>query len=137
MAYTVFSYLDFFLDASVIGVYLNTDKKYTGKVILRVFEELEKLAKYELSPKELEDAKEQLKGSLVLGLENTSHRMNRLAKHELLVGKYISVDETIAEIDKASAEEIRELAKELFVQGKYDITVLGPVTRKEVKDSIQ
>ena len=137
MAYTVFSYLDFFLDASVIGVYLNTDKKYTGKVILRVFEELEKLAKYELSPKELEDAKEQLKGSLVLGLENTSHRMNRLAKHELLVGKYISLDETIAEIDKASAEEIRELAKELFVQGKYDITVLGPVTRKEVKDSIQ
>lgn len=136
MAYTVFSYLDFFLDTSVIGVYLNTDKKYTGKVILRVFEEFEKLTRQELGSQELQDAKEQLKGSLVLGLENTSHRMNRLAKHELLVGKHISVDETINEIDKATIDEVLELARMLFVPENYDITVLGPLTKKEIKDSI-
>jgi predicted Zn-dependent peptidase len=136
MAYTVFSYLDFFVDSSVIGVYLNTDKKYTGPVILNVFDELEKIVHNGLSPAELESAKEQLKGSLVLGLENTSHRMNRIAKHELLMNRYISIDESIAEIDKVTSEEVKTLAEMLFKPDNYTITVLGPLTKSEIKKSI-
>jgi predicted Zn-dependent peptidase len=100
MAYTIFSYLDFFMDAGVIGVYLSTDKKKAPRAINAVIKEIEKFKENKLSESEIQSAKEQLKGSLVLGLENTSNRMNRMAKHELLVNKYISVDETIAEINR-------------------------------------
>jgi len=136
MAYTVFSYIDFFKDSSVIGTYLNTDKKYTAQVILNTFDELEKLCNNDLTAEELDSSKEQLKGSLVLGLENTSHRMNRLAKHELLIGRYISVDETIAEIDKVTVEQVRLLAKELFKPDNYQVTVLGPMTKSGIEKQI-
>jgi predicted Zn-dependent peptidase len=136
MAYTVFSYLDFFNDASVIGVYMSTDKKYTGKVINSAVAELEKLKQNKLSDSELESAKEQLKGSLVLGLENTSHRMNRLAKHELLLGKYITVDETIEEIDRITSRQVIDIANNLFITDKYAISVLGPSTKRQIENSI-
>ncbi|MCP4582972.1 MAG: insulinase family protein [candidate division Zixibacteria bacterium] len=136
MAYTVFSYLDFFMDAGVIGVYLNTEKKYAGPVITAVCDELEKLKQKKIDNKELESAKEQLKGSLVLGLENTSHRMNRLAKHELLLGKYITVDETIAEIDKITSTQVINICNKLFTPDNYAVTVLGPITRKSLENNI-
>jgi predicted Zn-dependent peptidase len=136
MAYTVFSYLDFFMDASVIGVYLNSDKKYTGPVILNVFDELDKIARDGLTQEEIDSAKEQLKGSLVLGLENTSHRMNRLAKHELLLNRYISIDESINEIDRVTADEVNNLAANLFSPDNYTITILGPLTKSEIKKTI-
>jgi len=136
LAYTVFSYLDFFKDTGVIGVYLNTEKSYTGAVLRAVFDELEKLKNTKLDSKELDSTKEQLKGSLVLGLENTSHRMNRLAKHELLLGEYISIDETISQIDSVSSASLRDVAAKLFQPDKLSVTVLGPVTKKAVENSI-
>jgi len=136
LAYTVFSYLDFFKDIGVIGVYLNTEKGHTGAVLRAVFDELEKLKNTKLDSTELNSAKEQLKGSLVLGLENTSHRMNRLAKHELLLGKYISIDETVSQIDSVSSASMRDIAVKLFQPDKLTVTVLGPVTKKAVENSI-
>lgn len=136
MAYTVFSYLDFFEDTSIIGVYLNTEKNQTGQVISEVYKELEKFKSNSLSSIELDSTKEQLKGSLVLGLENTSHRMNRLAKHELLLNKYISIDETIQEIDKVNAADLLDLANQLFNPDKFTITVLGPVSQSDVEKDI-
>ena len=136
LAYTVFSYIDFFKDASVIGVYLSTDKKQTGLVISIIMKELEKLRNENLPAAELKSAKEQLKGSLVLGLENTSHRMNRLAKHELLLDKYISIDESIAEIDAITGTQVRDIAARLFRPGRFTFTVLGPVTKKFVESSL-
>ena len=136
MAYTVFSYLDFFEDTSIIGVYLNTEKNQTGQVISEVYKELEKFKTKSLSSVELDSTKEQLKGSLVLGLENTSHRMNRLAKHELLLNKYISIDETIQEIDKVNAADLLDLANQLFNPDKFTITVLGPVSQSDVEKDI-
>ena len=136
LAYTIFSYLDFFIDASVIGVYLNTDKKHVVTAILAVLKELTKLKDNELDSKEIETAKEQLKGSLILGLENTSNRMNRMAKHEFLLGRYISVGEAISEINKITAYDIKNLAEIVFQADKFTITVLGPVSERTVEKAI-
>jgi predicted Zn-dependent peptidase len=73
---------------------------------------------------------------LVLGLENTSHRMNRLAKHELLLGKYITVDETIEEIDRITSRQVIDIANNLFITDKYAISVLGPSTKRQIENSI-
>jgi predicted Zn-dependent peptidase len=136
MAYTIFSYLDFFMDAGVIGVYLSTDRKKAPRAISTVIKEIERFKENKLPQSEIDSAKEQLKGSLVLGLENTSNRMNRMAKHELLVNKYISVDETITEINKITAKQVRDLANELFDRNKFSLTVLGPVNENKIKNAL-
>jgi predicted Zn-dependent peptidase len=136
MAYTVFSYLDFFMDAGVIGVYLNAEKKNTGAVISAVYKELYNFTGDKLDSKEIDSAKEQLKGSLVLGLENTSNRMNRMAKHELLLGRYVDVDETISEIQKITATQVKNVAAALFERDKFTIAVLGPVDKRVVENAI-
>ncbi len=135
MAYTIFSYLDFFMDAGVIGVYLSTDRKKAPRAINTVLKEIEKFKEIKLPESEIQSAKEQLKGSLVLGLENTSNRMNRMAKHELLVNKYISVDETIAEINMITASQVRDLANRLFDRDKFSLAVLGPVNKKNLENA--
>jgi predicted Zn-dependent peptidase len=136
MAYTIFSYLDFFMDTGVIGVYLSTEKKKAAPAINTVLKEIRRFKDEKLPKSEIDSAKEQLKGSLVLGLENTSNRMNRMAKYELLINKYISVDETIAEINKITAAQVRDLADRLFSRDKFAITILGPVNNETIENAL-
>jgi predicted Zn-dependent peptidase len=127
LVYSVFSFLDFFADNGVFGIYLGTDKNNIRKALIAVKSEIEAVIADRLDAAEIEKAREQLKGSLMLGLENTSNRMNRLAKHELLANKYISLDETVSAIDGVTADEILEMARELFWPGQFSAVVLGPV----------
>lgn len=127
LVYSVFSFLDFFADNGIFGIYLGTDKNNVKKALSAVRTEIDAVIADRLDAAEIEKAREQLKGSLMLGLENTSNRMNRLAKHELLVNKYISLDETVAAIDGVKADEILEIARQLFSAVHFSAVVLGPV----------
>jgi predicted Zn-dependent peptidase len=128
IVYNVFSYLDYFEDSSILGIYFGTDKRNVKKAMSAVVHEIERLKSEKLTKDEIDKIKEQLKGNLMLGLENTSSRMNRLAKHEILTGRYISLDETTAAIDSVLPDEITELAKELFDRDRITAVSLGPVT---------
>jgi predicted Zn-dependent peptidase len=125
LVYTVFSYVDFFEDVGLFGAYMGTEKSNVKSVLSAIKKEIDLICTKKLSPDELHHAKEQLKGGLVLGLENTSNRMNRLAKHELLAERYISIDETIAWIDKVGADEIIEVAREIFSGKRFSGVALG------------
>ena len=127
LVYSVFSYLDFFEDSSVFGFYLGTDRKNVKKAMAAIKTELIRIRSEKLPESELTKAKEQLKGNLMLGLENTSNRMNRLAKHELLAGRYIDLDETIHAIDKVKSSEVVEMAKELLDPERLSGAALGPI----------
>ncbi len=127
LAYSIFSYLDYFEDTGVFGIYLGTDKKNVKKALLAVRKKINEAMENKLPQDELERAKEQLKGNLMLGLENTSNRMNRLAKHELLAGRYISLDETVSSIDAVTSEGIAEVANDMFSKKDFTIVTLGPV----------
>lgn len=129
LVYTVFSYVDFFENMGLFGVYLGTEKRNVRSALYAVNNEIKLICDKKLSPAELQNAKEQLKGGLVLGLENTSNRMNRLAKHEFLAERHISIDETIAGIDAVEADEITEIARILFEGKRFTAISLGPVKR--------
>ena len=98
--------------------------------------EIETICTEKLTPDELRNAKEQLKGGLVLGLENTSNRMNRLAKHEFLAERHISIDETIAGIDAVKADEIVEIARLLFEEKRFSGISLGTV-KKDIFSTLE
>src|SRR5690606_29837269 len=90
-----------------------------------VREELAKMARDGISSQELARGKGQLRGSLVLGLEDSGARMSRLGKAELSYEGLMSVDEILAAIDAVTLEQVNDLAAELFTRPEILVTV-GP-----------
>jgi predicted Zn-dependent peptidase len=116
VAYSVYSFVDFFRDGGLLAVYLGTDKNKKDLALKLIGKEINRLCTKPLSKSELMRVKSQLKGNLFLGLENTSRRMSRLAKMEIYLQKYHTVDQISEAIDSVSSEEIHSLANELFDQ---------------------
>ena len=132
LAYNIFTFVDFFEDTGIFGIYLGTHKKNTVRAIDLVLKEMRRMKKDSLSRQELSHAKYQLKGSLMLSLENTSNRMNRMAQQELLLGKYVDLDETINSINKVKGREVIEVANDLFDPDKLSAVILGPVGKRAI-----
>ena len=75
---------------------------------------------------ELQRAKDHLKGSLMLSLEHTSSRMSHLARQEIYFSRQVSLDETLASVDRVTVDDVQRVARDLFVDGVLAATVLGP-----------
>jgi predicted Zn-dependent peptidase len=97
---------------------------------------MKKLSENSLGPKELRSAKEQLKGNLLLSLESMDSRMGRLAKNQLYYNRFVSTEEIIEGIEKVTAEEVGALARQTFKPDSLSLTILGPVTEKDIPGSL-
>jgi predicted Zn-dependent peptidase len=126
LVYSIYSFLDFFEDAGILGIYMGTHRKNVVWVLELVLKEIRKLKRDGLTSEELSHAKYQLKGNLMLALENTSNRMNRLARYELLLRDYVTVDECINLINKIRSRNVIDLACDFFTSDKLCAVVLGP-----------
>jgi len=132
--YNISSYQEFFRDSGIFCVYYGVDAKYVIKASNLVLKELKKLKKNLLSHTELKQVKEQLKGSLMLSQESTYNRMNRIARQELMLGAYITLDETIDNINAITAGQIRDIANAIFDRNHLTMTTLGPTKTKELEE---
>src|SRR5262249_46853603 len=94
--------------------------------------ELRTLKKDGIKPDELRRSKEHLKGSLMLSLESTSSRMNRVAKQELRFGEFISLDEMLAAIDGVELPEVDALATRILDEAHLSLLALGPIDRRNL-----
>lgn len=81
-----------------------------------------------ITPNELNKGKEQLKGSLILSLESTGSRMNRLGKNELMIGKHYSLDEMIARIEAVTMDDVNQVLKGLFSH-PFSLAMVGSSDR--------
>lgn len=124
LAYSVYSFTDFFLDVGLFGVYIGTDKNKLTKVQDLLYNELNLVNEKLLSGGILKNLKNQLKGNIVLGLENTSRRMSRLAKNEIYFNEYIGIDELIEQIDAVDSETILNTAKEIIQPDNFVSVIL-------------
>lgn len=127
IAYSVYSYVDFLGDTGIFGTYVGTDTNRLKEALGLILTEFEELKSQEVDEEELFRVKSQLKGNLMLALENTGNRMSRLARMEIYLGRYLTLDETLAAVDRITEEEILEVATELFDRQKLNLTILGPV----------
>lgn len=114
LAYSIYSYHTAYLDSGLFTIYAGTALKQTEEVLKLSLDIIDDIATKGLTEAELRKGKEQLKGSLILSLESTSSRMNRLGKNELLLGKHYSLDDMIAKIEAVQLEHVRALTKDLF-----------------------
>lgn len=131
LAYSVYSYHSVHTETGTMVLYAGTTPKNAQNVV-KIFEsQINALKTEPVKKKELNRAKQHLKGQLVLGLESTSHRMMRLGKSELAHGQILPVDELIRKIDKVSPKDIQELANKIFINDKMITTVIGPFKTDE------
>ena len=70
-------------------------------------------------------------------MESTSARMNRLARQELVLGEYHSMDDTLKEIEKLKSAEMLELANQIFDMSKVAVAVKGPAEKKALENVLQ
>ena len=89
--------------------------------------ELARLKASDVTLEEVASAKEQLKGHLVLGLENTSSRMNRLARHELYTGTYHTIPKTLRLIDLVTREHVVEWCRSMIAPELVTAVAMGPL----------
>ncbi len=132
LAYAVFSSLNTFRDAGYLSVYAGTAAENARKAVELILEECRQLKSNPIAQEELQRAKDYLKGGLLLSLESTMSRMTNLARQEMYFGRYISLDEIAECVDAVTADEVREVARDLFEPGRIAATVLGPLPRMKV-----
>jgi predicted Zn-dependent peptidase len=125
LAYAVFSGLSAYRDAGTFTVYAGCAKEAVGEVIDLVVEELRGVKQSSAPDTELRRAKDHLKGSLMLSLENTASRMSHLARQEIYFDRQFSLDETLEGIERVTPDGIRDVANLMFFDGGVAVTALG------------
>ncbi|MER5947703.1 pitrilysin family protein [Streptomyces sp. NPDC001904] len=130
LAYSVYSYTSSFADCGLFGVYAGCRPNQVHDVLKICRDELDQVAQAGLTDDELTRAVGQLKGSTVLGLEDTGALMNRIGKSELCWGEHMSVDDMLARISEVTPDEVREVAREILGQ-RPSLSVIGPLKDKQ------
>jgi predicted Zn-dependent peptidase len=132
LAYSVHSGIQSYRDSGLFYVYAGTDAANFNKVMKALIKEFRTLKKDGISAEELRRAKDHMKGNLMLSLESTSSRMNRLAKQELRFGSFHSMDDMLAAIDAVRPDEVEALIHQLLDEDQLSLLTLGPIDRRSL-----
>jgi predicted Zn-dependent peptidase len=125
LAYQVYSSVASYADTGHLSVYAGAQPDRLDEVVAVVRAVLATVAKDGLTDAEVARGKGQLRGGLVLGLEDTSSRMSRIGKGELGYHDYLTVEQTLARIDAVTSEDVAALARELLTR-PVSAAVVGP-----------
>jgi predicted Zn-dependent peptidase len=125
LAYSVYSFASQHADTGLWGVYAGCLPSKADEVLAIATAEVAKVAAEGLTDAELDRGKGQVRGGIVLGLEDPSSRMTRLGKSELVYPSLEPVDEVLAAIDGVTHEAIRAVASEVLTLPKV-LAVVGP-----------
>jgi predicted Zn-dependent peptidase len=136
LAYAVFSGLSAYRDAGNITIYAGCATEAVPEVVDLCVEELRGLKKAPVPHAELRRAKDHLKGSLMLSLENTASRMSHLARQEIYFERHFGLDETLAGVERVTSEDVTRVAADLFANSSLAATVVGPSPREVTRDQL-
>ncbi len=125
LAYSVYSALDIFADSGALSVYAACLPERFGEVARVTTQVLESVARDGITESECRIAKGSLRGGMVLGLEDSGSRMNRIGRSELNYGEHRSIDRALRELDRVTLDEVNALARRLLNR-PYGAAVLGP-----------
>jgi predicted Zn-dependent peptidase len=132
LAYAVFSGLSAYRDAGSFTIYAGCSNAAVGEVIDLVIDELRGVKQSSVPSSELQRAKDHLKGSLMLSLENTASRMSHVARQEIDFDRQFGLDETLQGVERVTADDVQRVAMDLFKNGFLAATVLGNVNGLEL-----
>jgi len=127
LAYTVYSFISSFSDTGMFGVYAASDPERLEELMNVIGRETAGI-EANLTEEDVRTAKQQIRGNVILAMESSESRMNRLAKGEYYFGRYVPTEEIISAIESVTLEELKETARELIDPERFTIVALGPVS---------
>ena len=126
LAYAVYSFTSAYQDTGQIGLYVGTRTDNLTEALEVIGTELHRLRESPATDEELARAKENLKGRVVLALESTGARMNRLGSEILAGVPLLSLDEVVSRIEAVSLADLEALVGELWAPERLSIAGIGP-----------
>jgi predicted Zn-dependent peptidase len=125
LAYTIYSFISQYVDSGYLAVAGGAMPERVSDVLAICRDELEKVAASGITIEELQRGKGQLRGGLVLGLEDSGARMTRLGKSEVVPGGLRTIDQTLAAIDAVTIDEVHAVAQDVL-GAAATLAVIGP-----------
>ena len=135
MAYSVYTFASQYRDAGLVGLYVGTREENLAECLEVAAAELADVGAGNIRPGELERAKENIKGRLLLSLESTSSRMTRLGRALVLGIELVSIDETVKRLEAVTAEDVAALAAHLYAPERLSAAGIGP-SEKRFRDAV-
>jgi predicted Zn-dependent peptidase len=126
LAYAVYSFVSQYTDTGQVGVYVGTREDNLAEALAIAADQIADIASGNLPERELTRAKENLKGRILISMESTSTRMNRLGKSLISDSELLSLDRIVAEVDAVDAESVCALAATLLAPEKLSAACIGP-----------
>jgi predicted Zn-dependent peptidase len=126
LAYAVYTFTSAYQDAGQVGLYVGTRKDNLVEAMAVVRSELIRMREQPATAEELDRAKENLKGRVVLALESTGARMNRLGSEILAEAPLLSLDEVVRRIDAVTIDDLVKLVEELWAPERLSAAAIGP-----------
>jgi predicted Zn-dependent peptidase len=126
MAYAVYTFASQYTDTGLIGFYVGTRAENLADCLEIASDQIAEVADGRFREGEVERAKENLKGRILLSMESTSNRMSRLGKSLISDSELLSIDRIVAEIDAVTPDAVAELAGILLAPEKLSAAGIGP-----------
>jgi predicted Zn-dependent peptidase len=111
---------------------VGSSKDKTEEVIDIILAEMRRMKTELLTDKELQSAKELIKGNLLLSMESTDNRMQKLATNEIYFGRNILPEEIVSKIEAVTHEDIRSLSEQMFTRPNLSMVFLGDMKESEM-----
>jgi len=132
LAYSVYSYINSYLDCGNLAIYLGVDPETLNESLALVLKETGRLRHEAIPEEELANAKDFVTAGLYLSAENMEAIMTRIARNEMTFGRDISLEEMVVEVEGVKGEEISGLAESLFGGRELTVGALGPIDADEI-----
>jgi len=135
LAYSVGSGLSAFRDAGLLSVYAGCSNTRVDEVVRVIMDELRGVVRGGIDEAELVRAKDNVKGSLILGLESTWQRAAYLARQEIYFDEPFTIEDTLAGIDAVTIADVARVANDLLTRTPVSVAVVGDVNGFAVSGS--
>jgi len=138
LAYYIRASFESYTDSGylAVGAGVDTDQRKIEKTVKTILKEIKRIKEIKIGEKELRKAKENIRGRMVLSLESSDEIAGFLVGQELMKGKIESPEKLLAEVDKVSAQDIQRVAREIFVDEKLNLAMIGPMEDSKKLESI-
>jgi len=135
LAYTIFMSFSNFIDSGKFEVYAGVNNDKLDEAIGAIAEEFTKIRNEGTDTKELDKAKEQVRGRMIMGLESNSAVADMMGSDMIISGKVWTLQEMLDKVDEVSLDAIAEAATKYLQPSNLHLAAIGPVDEKAIKNA--
>src|SRR2546422_465919 len=114
LCYSIYTFAEFARDGGLAGTFLALSPENAAPALELVWKEFDALRRDGVSAQELQDNRDQLKGSMLLGMENVASKMSRLAKNEMYYGRQVLTSEVLRRLDAITRDDVMRMLEAYF-----------------------